>query len=610
MEKNVAVAPAESFDWSGFYMGGNIGGILSNYEFGEFTDTVNLIQQFEGSSGTDSITPVPESDGGFEGLADFHPPLHHAERRGAPIGGGQIGFNKQWGHLVFGVEGDFDRTSSRGAAKFKDSDSDFLGNSSILGNTDVTVSRLTQLDWTSSARLRLGWAWNRFLFYATGGATWGGVTAWANDSARTEFFRLPEVAVSQQQPFTPFLGSDTATNSSRDDDVLFGWTAGAGAEIAVSDTVSLALEYRHSDFGDTTFHFSPHGGPIFPGSTNVSLDSDQVTFRMNVLLCHLFGREHYASTTANNENIAIGYTRAEKLSAKDKNIAVAPPEEPFTWTGFYFGANVGGMWNNFDFDRFNSDVDVAQQLAQSGILTQFVSDSPARVARGPSVLTFTTPGQDGGSSDSVTGGGQLGYNQQFGHFLIGIEGDLGGTSTSSRTAEFSSTQGTNFFSGGFSAESTLTTRRDATVNWTGSGRGRLGWADGRLLLYLTGGVAFADVSVFSRDSANTDFFVANAISATEVAQAQVIGRFVGSTSNLSRSQSDDVLVGWTAGGGAEWAMNQIVSLGLEYRHNDFGDSSFHIGSRGPITSAATNASLEGDQVTFRVNFLLGNVHSR
>jgi opacity protein-like surface antigen len=76
----------------------------------------------------------------------------------------------------------------------------------------------------------------------------------------------------------------TDKNSSKDEDVVMGWTAGGGVEWAFTKIASMALEYRHNWYGDDTYSFDAHHGPIYPGSTRVNLDSDQVTFRVNLLL--------------------------------------------------------------------------------------------------------------------------------------------------------------------------------------------------------------------------------------------------------------------------------------------------------------------------------------
>src|SRR5215471_6562236 len=77
---------------------------------------------------------------------------------------------------------------------------------------------------------------------------------------------------------------------------------------------------------------------------------------------------------------------------------VAPPvylPPPFTWTGFYIGANLGGAWGQ----RNLTDTLLGLSLSN-------VNDKGAFI-----------------------GGGQLGFNYQFGNFVLGVEADFDGVAT-------------------------------------------------------------------------------------------------------------------------------------------------------------------------------------
>ena len=64
----------------------------------------------------------------------------------------------------------------------------------------------------------------------------------------------------------------------------------------------------------------------------------------------------------------------------------------FTWTGFYVGVNAGYGWNTNDSNSFFDPV--------FGVVS------------------------GGGSDGGFVGGGQIGYNYQFGQFVIGLETDI------------------------------------------------------------------------------------------------------------------------------------------------------------------------------------------
>ena len=69
---------------------------------------------------------------------------------------------------------------------------------------------------------------------------------------------------------------------------------------------------------------------------------------------------------------------------------------------------------------------------------------------------------------------------------------------------------------------------------------------------------------------------------------------------------DNVLTGWTVGAGAEWALNRQVSIGAEYRHADYGHSTYDFGSGAPdTTSEAARIGFTDDQVLAKVNFRFG-----
>ena len=80
-------------------------------------------------------------------------------------------------------------------------------------------------------------------------------------------------------------------------------------------------------------------------------------------------------------------------------------------------------------------------------------------------------------------------------------------------------------------------------NVQGSIRGRVGVAFDRLLIYGTGGAAFGG---FNNNYVNT---------------------LNGLTDSFNHTR-----VGWTAGGGVEYALTNNWSVRAEYRHTDFGRS--------------------------------------
>jgi outer membrane immunogenic protein len=115
------------------------------------------------------------------------------------VAGATIGGNFQAGAFVFGAEGDFDWDN-------------------IKGTPPAAVCPGCQLlsNWLATVRGRVGVAWDRILFYGTGGAA----------------FQNLKFA-------TPVLSP--VTNP-------IGWTAGGGIEFALSQNWSVKAEYLFVDF--------------------------------------------------------------------------------------------------------------------------------------------------------------------------------------------------------------------------------------------------------------------------------------------------------------------------------------------------------------------------
>lgn len=120
MPVKAPVMYAPSYNWSGFYVGINGGGGLGRSSW--------------------------DSTGGFDvsgGLV-----------------GGTVGYNYQSGPAVFGIEGDIAWSNIRGST-----------------TTACAAGCETQNTWLGTARARLGYAWDRWLPYVTGGAAFGEVKA-------------------------------------------------------------------------------------------------------------------------------------------------------------------------------------------------------------------------------------------------------------------------------------------------------------------------------------------------------------------------------------------------------------------------------------------------
>ena len=200
--------------------------------------------------------------------------------------------------------------------------------------------------------------------------------------------------------------------------------------------------------------------------------------------------------------LASGVQAADLGSRPSYKAPVLAPA-PWSWAGFYIGANVG------------------------------IASARSSIADDPST-TFPWLGTPiDANKTGVIGGLQAGYNWQFTNLVLGLEGDI------------------SFASLNRSANSVLFGGADvynARLNALGTLRGRVGWAFDRVLVYGTGGVAFASLKNELTDPPS------------------VIGFTASPGSNVT---------GWTVGGGFEYAFTDHWTAKAEYLHVGFPTRTAH-----------------------------------
>lgn len=155
--------------------------------------------------------------------------------------------------------------------------------------------------------------------------------------------------------------------------------------------------------------------------------------------------------------VALLATGALTFAAQAADMAVkapayrAPAPIPFTWTGFYLGADIGGGWGDHD-----------RNLVPNTFSNSY-------------------------HSSGFIGGAHAGYNWQFQSWVLGVETDFNGTSI----------KGDDNGTGG--------TLDQTKVKWLGSLRGRAGYAWDHFLVYATGGWAYAELEHFNDSGAGETF---------------------------------------------------------------------------------------------------------
>jgi outer membrane immunogenic protein len=153
------------------------------------------------------------------------------------------------------------------------------------------------------------------------------------------------------------------------------------------------------------------------------------------------------------------------------------------------------------------------------------------------------------SSHGAFGGVHLGRNWQWGQFVLGIEADLAKSWAAGNTAAL--TSGQNLTSGHY---------LHSTRDWTASIRGRVGYAVGPVLAYVTAGAAIAEHTV--------------------------------TVTNGPISWRDaETLGGYVYGGGLEWQIVPQISVRGEVLRYEFNDRT--------LVSGGTQARLKLDETVVR-----------
>lgn len=216
-------------------------------------------------------------------------------------------------------------------------------------------------------------------------------------------------------------------------------------------------------------------------------------------------------------------------SAADMAVKAAPlaPAPVWTWTGFYVGGSVGGIWNDTRADVYPTGCFLTSVTCGLGPVANPIRSDSVRFNDGRFI-----------------GGGQAGYNWQSGRFVGGIEGDISWTginqtilTTKLMTAPL----------GGFMVHG-----EGMKEDWLATIRGRAGFTVApNFLVYATGGLAIAHVQA------------AGAVAFTV-------------TPDMYAGSYDETRAGWTVGGGGEWMISPKWSIKAEYLYVDLGKQTVNL----------------------------------
>jgi outer membrane immunogenic protein len=231
---------------------------------------------------------------------------------------------------------------------------------------------------------------------------------------------------------------------------------------------------------------------------------------------------------------------------------IAPPPPIFSWTGLYVGGSVGYAWGK---DHAAISVPGTPDTFVTVPGTPGVPDVTA-----PTPATILViPGDPGiyspysANPSGVIGGAQIGYNLQLGPWVAGLEGDVSGLTVSQ----------SKYVGLGYND--------NIKSNIQGSIRLRAGYAIDRILLYATGGAAFAGIKTSYTSPFGYD--------------------------SISRTRT-----GWTVGGGVEYAVTNNWTIRAEYRYSDFGAFNDYLINSSPILGTYGRHHLTQNQVEVGFNY--------
>ncbi len=209
---SIQTKASADFDWSGLYFGGHMGFATAG---SAFTAT---------QPGAPALT----------GTVDLFHPYDFFIGQGSNFAGYQFGYNAIYSSgLMLGLETDISFPG-------------FMSGMSTFATPSIGGATYSdQMDMSGSVRARIGYAFDRWLYYGTAGY------AWAQDNlTRTQLSGATAGTVESKFP------------------ARSGWTVGAGIEAPLVPHWTTRLEYLYSDFGTARVTF-PLAGQRFYSNLSV-----------------------------------------------------------------------------------------------------------------------------------------------------------------------------------------------------------------------------------------------------------------------------------------------------------------------------------------------------
>ena len=216
---------------------------------------------------------------------------------------------------------------------------------------------------------------------------------------------------------------------------------------------------------------------------------------------------------------AVGQANAADMyRAQEGGYKDAPAYATVNWAGFYAGINGGYGWS---------------ARSEDSTITDVLNATPPVVTNVP----VNAPNPRGGF-----GGGQIGYNWQKDHLVIGVEADI-------QAAGIEGSASSSFPGGGPLCGYDYTAKR--SMDYFGTLRGRVGYATDSTLAYATGGFAYGD----AKYNGAATFSAGGGCTAGQAAFA---------------FNKSGVETGYAVGGGLEHKITPAWSIKAEYQYINLG----------------------------------------
>lgn len=232
---NWSSPPAVGANWNGFYLGGSFGYSDAGADFSKATQSP-IAYSLRQTTLQDEFAPSdwPVLGSAQHGAADF---------------GGFFGYNRQIEHLVLGLEANYQQASlsilAPNAPISRLTPADSQGDSYLINITGGGA--VTNLNF-GTVRARAGWTVGPFLPYAFGGFALGHGNVNITETTSGEQNPPPGGGACLSinvPPCTPFSFTGTA---GKNGEWLYGFTLGAGLDVAVTKNFFLRAEYEYVQF--------------------------------------------------------------------------------------------------------------------------------------------------------------------------------------------------------------------------------------------------------------------------------------------------------------------------------------------------------------------------